>query len=113
MPSGAILGRGRSKGALPRTRGRAVPGPTTARRKARPMRPALQLVGAVLILAPFAWAQFGSLTAHSRVYLRLNLLGSALLAVLALIGSQWGFLLLEGSWAAVALAGLLERRRSV
>jgi hypothetical protein len=39
-------------------------------------------------------------------YLVLNLLGSGLLAVLAAAGAQWGFLLLEGTWALVSLLSL-------
>jgi hypothetical protein len=61
-----------------------------------------QVVGAVLILIPFAWSQLGRLGTASRLYLALNLLGSGLLAVLALREQQWGFLLLEGIWAIVA-----------
>jgi hypothetical protein len=74
------------------------------------MSAALQLAGAIAILVPFAWTQLGSLSPRSVVYLALNLGGSALLAVLALQGSQWGFLLLETTWAAVSAWGLLHRR---
>jgi len=62
----------------------------------------LQVLGALAILAPFALAQFGRLRTTSPVYLWMNLLGAGLLGVLALIGAQWGFVLLETTWAAVA-----------
>ena len=37
--------------------------------------------------------------------------GSAVLAVLAFEERQWGFLLLEGSWALVSLWGVIARAR--
>ena len=67
----------------------------------------LQILGALLILAPFAGQQLGSLRPDSAAYLSLNLLGSGLLAVLALIGEQWGFVLLEGCWAMLTLRSLI------
>jgi hypothetical protein len=71
----------------------------------------VQVVGALLILLAYAAAQFGALNQHSRVYLVLNLVGSAVLAVLAWNEEQWGFLLLEGVWALVSLWGLLQVQR--
>ena len=41
-------------------------------------------------------------------YLVLNFVGSAILAVLAFIDQQWGFLLLEGVWALVSLWSLAQ-----
>jgi hypothetical protein len=68
----------------------------------------VQIVGALLILAAFAGAQFGWVDTQSRLYLVLNLVGSAVLAVLAWSDDQWGFLLLEGVWALVSAWSLLR-----
>jgi len=71
----------------------------------------VQVVGALLILSAFAAMQLGAMDPRSRVYLVLNLAGSAVLAVLALDERQWGFLLLETVWAAVSLWGLIQLGR--
>jgi hypothetical protein len=72
----------------------------------------VQVVGALLILAAFAAVQFDRMRPDSRLYLALNLAGSAILAVLAVIGSQWGFVLLETVWAIVSAWGLALALRS-
>ena len=71
----------------------------------------VQIVGALLILTAFAAAQLGHMRVDSRVYLVLNLVGSAILAVLALDQQQWGFVLLETVWALVSAWGLLRPAR--
>jgi hypothetical protein len=45
------------------------------------------------------------------MYLTLNLLGSIILAVLAVAASQWGFVLLESVWAIVSAWGLMQALR--
>ncbi|MGN6556959.1 MAG: CBU_0592 family membrane protein [Solirubrobacterales bacterium] len=70
------------------------------------MDQAVQIVGALLILAAFAAVQFNRMRPDSRLYLTLNLLGSAILAVLAVLATQWGFVLLESVWAVVSGWGL-------
>jgi hypothetical protein len=77
-----------------------------------PVSVVFQVLGALAVLAAFIAVQRGVIDARSGPYLILNLVGSALLAWLALIGHQWGFLLLEGTWAAVSLAGLRTRTAS-
>jgi hypothetical protein len=72
-----------------------------------------QMIGSVLILAAFAAAQRGWLDQRSKTYLVLNLVGSAVLSAAALIERQWGFLLLEGVWAIVSVAGLITVLRGV
>jgi hypothetical protein len=72
----------------------------------------VQIVGAILILVAFAGAQFGRLEQRSIAYLVLNLIGSLILAVLAAIESQLGFLLLEGVWSLVSLWSLVAELRA-
>jgi hypothetical protein len=73
----------------------------------------VQVVGALLILAAFAGAQFGKLDVESKSYLWLNLVGSVILTALAFHEEQWGFLLLEGVWAIVSAYSLVRGPRGV
>lgn len=76
------------------------------------MEQAIQFAGAVGILVAFAALQTGRLSATSATYLWLNVSGAGLLTVSALIENQWGFVLLESIWTAVAFWGLLRRDRT-
>lgn len=68
----------------------------------------IQVLGSLLILAAFIASQRGALSTDSRTYLALNLAGGATLAVLAAVERQYGFLLLEATWAVVAAHALLR-----
>ena len=69
----------------------------------------LQIAGALLLVAGFILSQRNVLDTGSYPYLLLNLLGGAILTVLAFGGQRWGFVLLEGVWTVVALGGLAAR----
>jgi hypothetical protein len=69
---------------------------------------AVQLIGAVLILAAFVLAQQRRMATDSVVYLALNAVGAALLAVVAVRDRDIGFTLLETTWTVVSTAGLVR-----
>ena len=66
----------------------------------------ISLVGAMLILIPFAASQLGRLRTMTMTYQLMNLVGSSTLTAVALLESQYGFILLEGVWAVMSLVGV-------
>ena len=71
----------------------------------------VSVLGALAILAAYAANQFGLMGPSNLTYSALNFAGSAVLAVIAVVEVQWGFLLLEGVWALVSLWGLITLLR--
>jgi hypothetical protein len=70
---------------------------------------ALQIAGAVLLLLAFGGVQIDRLDSRGWTYLAMNAIGGSTLAVLAAIGRDWGFLLLEGTWGLVATGGMVAK----
>lgn len=73
------------------------------------MSQAVQIAGAVAILAAFAAAQARIINIRSWGYLWLNFVGALALAASAGYEHQWGFLMLNSVWSAVAAVGLVAR----
>jgi len=70
------------------------------------MRQLIGLVGAVLILMPFAGSQLGRLRTTTWAYQLLNFAGASLLTYVAVVERQYGFILVEGAWALMSLVGM-------
>ena len=70
----------------------------------------MSLVGAAMVLGAFAASQRGSLSRTDVWYNLLNLFGSALLTIVAVVDRRIGFILLEGLWALFSIPPHLARR---
>ena len=66
----------------------------------------ISVLGALAILGAYAASQFGLVDTSKLSYQVANFLGSAVLAVVAVIDWQLGFILLEGAWALMSLWGI-------
>ncbi|MGH7313590.1 MAG: CBU_0592 family membrane protein [Candidatus Rokuibacteriota bacterium] len=73
------------------------------------MEQIVAVIGALLILAAYAGHQRGVLSHSHAAYHWMNFVGAVVLTVVAYRAQQWGFVLLEGVWAAVSVPPLLRR----
>lgn len=68
----------------------------------------VSVVGALAILGAYAANQFGMVELDNLPYQLANLVGSAILCVIAVVEVQVGFVLLEGVWALVSLWAVVK-----
>ena len=66
------------------------------------------IIGALLVLSAYLGLQRGWLRAEDRRYDILNFFGAGMLAYVAIIDRQYGFILLEGVWALAAIPGMIR-----
>lgn len=70
----------------------------------------LSVIGALLILAAYWLLHRKRLESDGAPYLWMNLVGGLLLALVAIHDRRIGFILLETTWALIALLGLWRLR---
>jgi hypothetical protein len=70
------------------------------------------VAGAIMVLLAYVGYQRNWMTKEQPVYNVLNLVGSALLAWVAIVDRRWGFILLEVTWALLSVPPLVAMART-
>jgi ABC-type uncharacterized transport system permease subunit len=73
---------------------------------------AVSVLAALAVLVAYAANQLGLIGPSNLSYTLLNLFGALILASIAVIEAQWGFLLQEGVWTLVSLLALVKLLKS-
>ena len=68
----------------------------------------LSVVGALMVLAAYGLIQSGIWRELNPGYLALNIVGSLLLGIVAVVERQAGFILLEFAWVGLGLVGVVR-----
>ena len=68
----------------------------------------VSVVGALAVLGAYTANQLGRVGLENLPYQVANLVGSAILTVIAVVEVQLGFILLEGVWALVSLRSVVK-----
>ena len=68
----------------------------------------VSVLGAVMVLGAYAMIQVGAWRELDAGYLALNVVGSLLLGIVAVLERQVGFILLEFAWAVLAVFGVIR-----
>jgi hypothetical protein len=71
----------------------------------------MSVVGALMVLAAYGLNQGGVWRELHAGYLALNIIGSLMLGVVAIVDQRAGFILLEFAWAGLALIGVARAVR--
>jgi hypothetical protein len=72
----------------------------------------MSVVGAIMILVAYAGNQRGWMDRTRAMYNLLNLVGSGLLAWVAIVDRRVGFIFLESAWALLSIPPLIAARRA-
>jgi len=70
------------------------------------------VAGAIMVLLAYVGYQRNWMTKEQPLYNVLNLVGSSLLAWVAIVDGRWGFILLEVIWALLSVPPLVAMARS-
>ncbi|MEY4504485.1 MAG: hypothetical protein RL154_779 [Pseudomonadota bacterium] len=69
----------------------------------------ISLLGAMLCLIPFAAVQLNKLKSDDYSYIIMNFFGGSILATVAVIQIEYGFILMECVWATVSFYSLSKK----